>query len=141
MPEELAVPPTSDRFRSAWEVTVAASEKYNEPGRYTAFHGYEWTSMPGGDNLHRVVIYRDGGDKAMMVMPYTVVPPLGSEDPRDLWAWMAGYEEKTGGRVLALAHNGNLSNGQMFPMEVSYNGKAIDEEYIRNRTKIGRAHV
>ena len=77
MPKELAVLPTSDRFRSAWEKTVAAAEKYNEPGRYTALHGYEWTSMPGGDNLHRVVVYRDGGNQAKMMMPYTVVPPNG----------------------------------------------------------------
>ena len=135
MPEELAVPPTSDRFRSAWEETVAAADKYNEPGRYTALHGYEWTSMPGGDNLHRVVIYRDGGDEAMMMMPYTVVPPLGSEDPRDLWKWMAAYEEKTGGRALAIAHNGNLSNGQMFPVVESFNGKPVDAAYVHNRIK------
>ena len=135
MPEELNVAPTSDRFRSAWEETVAAAEKYNEPGRYTALHGYEWTSMPGGDNLHRVIVYRDGEDEAKMMMPYTVVPPLGSDDPRDLWKWMAAYEEKTGGRVLAIAHNGNLSNGQMFPVVESFNGKPVDAAYVRNRIK------
>jgi hypothetical protein len=135
MPKELEIPPTSDRFRSAWEETVAAAERYNEPGRYTALHGYEWTSMPGGDNLHRVVIYRDGGDQARMMMPYTVAPPLGSDDPRDLWKWMAAYEEKTGGSVLAIAHNGNLSNGQMFPVVESFNGKPVDAAYVRNRIK------
>ena len=135
MPEELAILPTSDRFRSAWEETVAAAERYNEPGRYTALHGYEWTSMPGGDNLHRVVIYRDGVDVAKKMIPYTVVPPLGSDDPRDLWKWMAAYEEKTGGSVLAIAHNGNLSNGQMFPVVESFNGKPVDAAYVRNRIK------
>jgi hypothetical protein len=135
MPEELAVSPTSDRFRSAWETTVKAAEKYNEPGRYTALHGYEWTSMPGGNNLHRVIIYRDGGHRVMMMMPYTVVPPYGSDDPRDLWKWMATYQEKTGGRVLAIAHNGNLSNGQMFPVVESFNGKPVDAAYVGNRIK------
>jgi hypothetical protein len=135
MSDDLVVSPTSDRFRSAWEETVAAAEKYNEPGVYTALHGYEWTSMPGGDNLHRVVIYRDGGDEAKMMIPYTVVPPYGSDDPRDLWKWMAAYEKKTGGHVLAIAHNGNLSNGQMFPTVESFNGKPVDAAYVRNRIK------
>ena len=135
MPKELEVPPTSDRFRSAWEQTVAAAEKYNEPGRYTALHGYEWTSMPGGDNLHRVVIYRDGGVQARMIMPYTVAPPFGSDDPRDLWKWMTAYEEKTGGSVLAIAHNGNMSNGNMFPVVESFNGKPVDAAYVRERIK------
>jgi hypothetical protein len=135
MPKELEVPPTSDRFRSAWEETVAAAEKYNDPGRYTALHGYEWTSMPGGDNLHRVVIYRDGGEQARMMMPYTVAPPYGSDDPRDLWKWMAAYEETTGGRALAIAHNGNMSNGNMFPVVESFNGKPVDAAYVRDRIK------
>ena len=79
------------------------------PGRFTAFIGYEWTSNTGGNNLHRNVIFRDGGDRASQVEPYTTLKPLGSDDPRDLWKWMAAYEEKTGGEVLAIAHNGNLS--------------------------------
>ena len=84
----------------------------NDPGRFTAFIGYEWTSNTGGNNLHRNVIFRDNGDKASRVEPFTVYPPMGSDNPRDLWKWMAAYEEKTGGSVLAIAHNGNLSNGR-----------------------------
>ena len=83
--------------------------KHNEPGRFTAFIGYEWTSNTGGNNLHRNVIFRDNGDKASQVEPYTTYPPLGSDNPRDLWKWMTAYEKKTGGHVLAIAHNGNLS--------------------------------
>ena len=100
-----ARPPTA----RAWQQTIAAAEALNDPGRFTAFIGYEWTSNTGGNNLHRNVIFRDNGDKASRVEPYTTVKPLGSDNPRDLWKWMAAYEEKTGGRVLAIAHNGNLS--------------------------------
>ena len=89
--------------------------EYNEPGRFTAFIGYEWTSNTGGNNLHRNVIFRDNGDKASQVEPFTVYPPMGSDNPRDLWKWMAAYEKKTGGNVLAIAHNGNLSNGTHVP--------------------------
>ena len=89
--------------------------------------GYEWTSNTGGNNLHRVVVYRDEGTKASMMEPYTTLKPLGSDDPRDLWKWLATYEEKTGGNVLAIAHNGNLSNGIMFPIVDSFTGKSLDK--------------
>ena len=59
--------------------------------------------------------------------------PIGSDNPRDLWKWMAAYEEKTGGNVLAIAHNGNLSNGRMFPIIESFTGKPIDLEYAETR--------
>jgi hypothetical protein len=68
-----------------------------------------------GQHLHRNVIFRDGAERASLVEPFTVVKPLGSDNPRDLWKWMAGYADKTGGDLLAIAHNGNLSNGRMFP--------------------------
>ena len=84
MPEALRMLPGTDGFRSAWEEAVTAAEKYNEPGQYTAFHGYEWTSTTGGYNLHRVVIYRDGGAQAIQLEPYTTVAPLGSDNPRPL---------------------------------------------------------
>ena len=102
------------RARPCGIKNTAITEKYNEPGRFTAFIGYEWTSNAGGgDNLHRNVIYRDGKDKADQVLPMTT---FQSENPEDLWKWMADWEKKTGGKLLAIPHNGNLSNGRMFEL-------------------------
>ena len=134
MPKGFPTPGTP-AYRSAWRETIKAAEEANEPGRFTAFIGYEWTSNAGGNNLHRNVIWRDGGAKASLVEPFTTLPPLGSPNPRDLWKWMAMCEEKTGAEILALAHNGNLSNGRMFPIIESFNGKRIDREYAENRMR------
>ena len=134
-PKALESLPGTPAYRSAWEETIAAAEKYNEPGRYTAFMGWEWTSNTGGMNLHRVVIYRDGGFRASLVEPYTTQKPLGSDNPRDLWKWMAAYEQKTSGRLLAIAHNGNLSNGIMFPIIESFTGRPVDLEYVTTRAR------
>ena len=134
-PEELAYTPDSTEYKSTWHDTIDAAEQYNEPGRFTAFIGYEWTSLINGNNMHRVVIYRDGGEEARQTVPYTTYPPLGSPNPRDLWKWMASYEEKTGGDLLALAHNGNLANGIMFPLREQYDGKRLDREYVEQRAR------
>lgn len=131
--------PDSGAYRSAWNETVKAAEEANEPGRFTAFIGYEWTSNTGGNNLHRNVIFRDDGRLARQVVPYTVLPP-GSDNPRDLWKWMDAYEAKTGGDVLAIAHNGNLSNGIMFPMIEPGTGKPLDREYAETRAKWERLY-
>jgi hypothetical protein len=134
-PPALIYTPDSAPYKSAWEKTVKAAEQYNEPGRFTAFIGYEWTSLVKGNNLHRVVVYRNGGDKGGQMVPYTTIAPQGSTTPRKLWEWMAQYERKTGGDVLAIAHNGNLSNGIMFPMAEQSDGKALDVEYVQQRDK------
>jgi hypothetical protein len=115
-PKDLMYLPGTRAYKAAWQDTIAAAEEYNDPGRFTAFIGYEWTSNTGGNNLHRNVIFRDNADKANQVEPYTTLAPIGSDNPRDLWKWMTAYEQKTGGSVLAIAHNGNLSNGRMFPI-------------------------
>jgi hypothetical protein len=125
-------------YRKAWHEVIKAADEANEPGRFTAFIGWEWTSNNGGDglgNLHRNVIYRDNGIKASLVDPLTTAKPWGSPDPRDLWKWMEAYENKTHGRVLAIAHNGNLSNGRMFPIIESFTGKKIDRAYAENRAR------
>ena len=134
-PEALASLPGTPAYRSAWEEAIDAAEKYNEPGHFTAFIGYEWTSNTGGNNLHRVVIFRDDGNKASVVEPYTTLKPLGSDNPRDLWNWMQAYEDKTGGRLLAIAHNGNLSNGIMFPMFDTFTGRRFDRAYAETRAE------
>lgn len=131
--------PGTKAYKGAWQETVAAAEAYNEPGRFTAFIGYEWTSNTEGMNLHRNVIFRDNGDKALQVEPFTTIKPLGSDNPVDLWKWMQAYEEKTGGDVLAIAHNGNLSNGRMFPIVEAF-GKKLDREYVTQRQQWERLY-
>ena len=117
---------------SAWKKTIAIADKYNAPGKFTAMIGYEWTvNAGGGDNLHRNVILRDGADKAGQVLPLTTFQTM---DPEKLWVWMADYEAKTGGRALAIPHNGNLSNGRMFE-ETNFTGGAMTKAYAEARQK------
>jgi hypothetical protein len=127
--------PGSTIYDNVWDKIIAAAETYNEPGRFTAFIGFEWTSVPKGFNLHRNVILRDNGNRAKQVVPMVTQPPFGSTDPLDLYQWLEDYEEKTGGRALALAHNGNLSNGWMFPVDKTYAGGRVNKEYVTLRAK------
>ena len=138
-PKKLMYLPGTSAYRSAWQETIKAADEANEPGRFTAFIGYEWTSNTGGNNLHRNIIFRESGAKASLVEPFTVYPPMGSDNPRDLWKWMAESEAKTGSEVLALAHNGNLSNGLMFPIIESFTGKPIDRDIRRQPHALGAA--
>ena len=131
-PDELMSLPGTSLYRNTWDSIIDAAEDANDPGHFTAFIGYEWTSLDKGNNLHRVVIYRDNADRAKLMEPFTALPP-GSTNPVDLWKWMDKYEEKTAGQVLALAHNGNLSNGVMFPEKVAFTGKKIDKKYVETR--------
>ena len=101
IPKAILPVPGTPAYRGAWDETIKAADEANDPGRFTAFIGYEWTSNTGGNNLHRNVIFRDNGDKASLVEPFITMKPYGSDNPRDLWKWMAAYEEKTGGEVLA----------------------------------------
>ncbi|MEO4043559.1 DUF3604 domain-containing protein [Hoeflea sp. CAU 1731] len=137
-PQEIYYGPGQPAYKHAWQETIDAAEAYNDPGRFTAFIGYEWTSNTDGNNLHRNVIFRDNGDKASQVVPFTVYAP-GSDNPVHLWEWMAAYEDKTGGNVLAIPHNGNLSNGVMFPVEEAF-GKQLDSGYAETRAKWERLY-
>jgi len=135
-PEMLALySPGSKLYKNLWEQTIDSAEAFNDPGRFTAFIGFEWTSLIQGNNMHRNVIFRDGPVRTRQVVPFTMIPPQGSPDPRDLWKYLANYEAQTGGEVLAIAHNGNLSNGIMFPLEAQWNGTEFDQEYVTERAK------
>ena len=127
--------PGGKTYRSIWDKVVDAAERFNDPGTFTAFIGFEWTSLYMGNNLHRNVIFREGGEKAGQVVPYTTQEPVGSVDPLDLYAYLENYEAKTGGSALALSHNGNLSNGIMFPMDKQFTGKKIDRNYVELRAR------
>jgi hypothetical protein len=118
-------------MQSVWAKVVKNADKYYQPGVFTTFHSFEWTSMPDGNNLHRVVIFRDGGDKTSQVLPYSM---YDSVDPEDLWDYMSSYENKTAGQVLSIPHNGNLSNGLMFDVE-TYSGKPLTRAYAEMRSR------
>ena len=124
--------PGDDLQRTMWERLTEFAEEYNDPGTFTALIGYEWTSSPGGSNLHRNVIFRDDKNRTDQVIPFS---NYDSSDPEDLWKWMAAYEEKTGGRVLAIPHNGNLSNGLMFDEVTLTTKKPLDLDYAERRSR------
>ena len=124
---------------SAWEQTVDIMERYNEPGQFTAFIAYEWTSNgETGQNLHRNVLFRDNADKTRATPPLTTfessVPGRAGTDPESLWNWLENWEAKTGGRALAIPHNGNMSNGWMFSL-VRYDGTPINSEWAAARER------
>ena len=117
-------------FRSLWERNTETAEKYNHPGLFTTLIGYEWTSNTSGNNLHRVIVFRDNADKTNQVVPFTA---FDSDNPENLWKWMNNYEQKTGGSVLAIPHNGNLSNGRMFET-VDFAGNPLTRQYAETRS-------
>ena len=127
--------PGARRYGTIWEDVIQAAEEFNEPGRFTAFIGFEWTSLVAGNNLHRNVIFRDGADRARQVLPFTTQAPVGSTDPLDLYKYLEAYEATTKGATMAYAHNGNLSNGIMFPMDSQYTGRPLDAFYVEQRAK------
>ncbi len=113
----------------AWAHATEAAEKWNHPGVFTTLHGFEWTCAPGGNNLHRTVIFRDNIDRVSQVVPFST---FDSQDPAALWKYMDEYAKKTGGQVLAIPHNGNLSNGMMYSAE-TFDGKPMDRTYAEAR--------
>jgi hypothetical protein len=116
----------------AWKSIAETADKFNTPGRFTAFIGYEWSAHPNGNNLHRVVVLRDDAEKAVQVIP---ISRDDTSDPEDLWKWMGSYEKKTGGRALAIPHNGNLSNGLMFDDVTLTTNRPLDKAYAEERMK------
>lgn len=122
---------------SAWEKTVQAAEDFYDPGTFTTFIAYEWTvNADGGDNLHRNVIFRGTGDQALQVLPLTT---FETQDPEKLWEWMANYEAKTGDRLHAIPHNGNMSNGRMFE-ESRFDGSPMTAGWAEQRQKYERLY-
>ncbi|WP_303810647.1 DUF3604 domain-containing protein [Sandarakinorhabdus limnophila] len=120
------------RTKEVWNGNVDAVERYNEPGKFTAFHGFEYTLMQGGNNLHRNIIFRDGEDKVRTVVP---IDPTYKATPDEIWNYMDAYEKSTGGRVLAIPHNSNLSNGLMFEL-TQPGGGPMTAAYAKRRARL-----
>ncbi len=115
-----------------WNRLTEAAERNNTPGSFTALIGFEWTSMPNGNNLHRVVMLRDNKDKADQIVP---ISAYDAEDPERLWDWMEAYEASTGGRILSIPHNGNVSNGLMFDDVTLTDRRPFDQNYADRRMR------
>ncbi len=112
---------------NVWKETVAIADKYYEPGKFTTFAAYEWTSTPDNRNMHRNVFFKD--TKKVPDVPFTAID---STHPEDLWAWMDS-QRKAGNEVLAISHNANLSDGIMFPLDVDNKGRPIDAAWAQDR--------
>jgi len=130
LPEAMTSNPEEQDAATAeiWGAHLKMLDRYNKPGKFTAFAGFEYSLMPDGNNLHRVVMFRDGLNRTGQVLPY---PGINS-DVEGLWDYMLAYEQVTGGQVLAIPHNSNLSNGLMFELTMP-GGGPITAEYARKR--------
>ncbi len=120
-----------EKRRSTWHEIIDAAERYNEPGVFTALIGWEWSSQPGGGNIHRVVFTPQGGEVARQFLPFSA---LESQDPEALWRWLGEVSGRTGAQFLSIPHNANLSDGRMFPLARA-NGQPLDASYARTRAE------
>jgi Protein of unknown function (DUF3604) len=133
LPEALRDPQAAEEgARTIWNENTDIVERYNDPGKFTAFMGFEYTLMPQGNNLHRVVMFRDGKDKADTVLPFGSTQ--ADAQIEQLWDYMDAYEKATGGKMLAIPHNSNLSNGLMFEL-TGPNGGPMTADYARRRAQ------
>ncbi len=114
-----------------WKDLVEVIDQYNQPGVFTTLSGFEWTFTPQGDNLHRIVLFRDGAERTGETRP---LPFMNAPDPELLWDYLAAYEEGTGGRAISVPHNANLSNGLMFAPN-KFDGTPMDADYAAKRAR------
>ena len=122
---------SSKSVKNAWRAYTALADEYNEPGRFTALIGWEWTAI-GGFNIHRNVIFRGDASVANQIVPFS---QFDSQNPEDLWRFLADFQDDTGAEVLAIPHNGNLSNGRMFDVE-TFDGQPLTREIAELRARI-----
>jgi hypothetical protein len=117
--------------RTVWSEIMDAADRHSEPGKFTAFMGWEWSSTPQGANLHRVIFMREGKEQGSQFIPYT---SLDSDRPEELWKWLDNTTQKTGANFIAIPHNSNISKGLMFPLQDS-DGKPLTKEYATTRMR------
>ena len=119
---------------SVWKQVIANAQRHNDPGKFTAFIGFEWTARaaPHKPNMiHRNVLFAGGPDETSQTVPFS---RFDSSDPADLWAYLQDYEDRTSGKVLAIPHNSNLSGGHMFRL-ATLNGQPFTKAYAQTRSR------
>ena len=122
---------SKDDYTPVWKEITENVDSFNQPGIFTALIGYEWTPAPTGDNLHRVVVFKDDAKMAQKIIPFSAID---SNKPEDLWNFLKEYNSSTGGEAISISHNSNISGGRMFPLENSY-GEPIDSAYANMRNR------
>jgi len=118
--------------RTIWNEAILLADQHNAPGQFTALIGWEWSSRPGGANLHRVAFTSADASVAKNFMPF------GSDQsnyPEDLWTWLDETAAATGADFVAIPHNSNVSKGYMFPAEERLRGTPIDAAWAKQRAK------
>lgn len=120
-----------ENIRSAWVDSVKTADEHNQPGKFTAMIGWEWTSQPGGANLHRVIFMPDNAEKVSQFLPLST---LETDDPEKLWEWLDTQERTVGTEFLAIPHGSNISNGLMFSLKRK-NGEPIDKVYAQTQSR------
>ncbi len=117
--------------RTVWGEIMDAAERHNDPGAFTTFLGWEWSSTPEGKNLHRVIFMKEGKKEGEQFLPFT---SFDTPKPEGLWKWLDETSARTGASFIAIPHNSNISGGLMFPLKDS-EGEPITAEYARSRMK------
>ncbi len=123
------IPGATEMARTAWQESIRITDSHYEPGKFSTFIGWEWSSIPAGANLHRVVFTPDNADISGQFQPFSTAD---SNYPEDLWAWLDETSERTGAEFVAIPHNSNISKGYMFA-ETSLHGDPITADYARTR--------
>jgi hypothetical protein len=131
-PPSFPIPGFEGMIETVWNEAILTADAHNDPGHFTALIGWEWSSIPAGANLHRVVFTSAGADVAAKFVPWS---SANSMYPEDLWNWLDETSAATGARFTAIPHNSNISKGYMFPEENRLRGTAIDEEWVKKRAK------
>ena len=123
---------TGKVMKSIWTEHNQYADNHNNPGKFSAFIGWEWTSTLGGNNLHRVLFTPQAGDVTGQFLPYSATH---SPNPEDLWTWLEETTKKYGVDLVSIPHNSNVSGGLMFPDDKDSKGNQIDVSYAKTRAK------
>ncbi len=130
-PPKAAIPNAEIMQRTTWQEAIQIADAHNQPGTFTALIGWEWSSIPAGANLHRVVFTSSDASVASQYQPWS---SADSMYPEDLWAWLDETSKQTGAEFVAIPHNSNISKGYMFG-ETSLRGEPIGPEYAQTRAR------